>query len=138
MKKVMILLVVFCAFTVSAFAQQVAAPAVADKMKSTEGAAAQKPESWKSLLSLTPEQDTKMKEIGKAYKEKSDALKNDATLEKADRKAKMTELQATNDTDLKAVLGAEKFTKYMEIRKQRSDAKKAQQAAEKGTEKKEN
>ena len=70
-----------------------------------------------------------MKEISKSFKEKSDALKADASLEKSDRKAKMTELQASNDVNLKTVLSADQFAKYIEIKKQRAEAKKAQQAA---------
>lgn len=129
MKKVIILLAVFAALTVQSFAQNNAASA--DVKPKQEGSAPQKMESWKSLLALTPEQDAKMKEIGKAFREKSEALKNDATLDKAAKKAKSAELQALNETDLKAVLSADQFAKYMEIRKQRNDAKKAQQAAEK-------
>ena len=119
MKKVVILFAVLCAFAAPSFAQTAtptAATAEKEKMDNKQAMTAQKPESWKSLLALTPEQDAKMKEVNKAFKEKSDALKNDATLEKADKKAKMTELQASNETDLKAILSAEQFTKYIEIR----------------------
>ncbi len=136
MKKVFILLAVFCIIAVQSFGQQ-AAPA-ADKMQKPEGMAGQKFESWKSLLGLTDDQDAKMKEVGKVFKEKSDAIRNDAALEKADKKTKMTALQASNETDLKAILSADQFTKYMDIRKQRAEAKKAQQAGEKAVEKKDN
>ncbi len=134
MKKVTLILAIFCAISAQSFAQAptaATATATAEKMEKPVGAPAPKMESWKSLLGLTPEQDAKMKEIGKAYKEKNEAIKNDATLDKDAKKAKSKELQAANETELKAVLSAEQFTKYMEIKKQRSEAKKAQQAAEK-------
>ena len=125
MKKVIILFAVLTAFAVNSFAQTNTQAAV-DK----PAMAGQKPESWKTVLDLTKEQDMKMKEIGKAYKEKSDALKADASMDKKVKKEKMMELQAANDTDLKAVLSADQFAKYIEVKKQRNDLKKAQQAAE--------
>ena len=125
MKKVIILFAVLFAFTANSFAQtEVAAAPVKDKK---EGMAGKKPESWKTLLGLTPEQDAKMKEIGKANKEKSDAVKNDATLDKDQKKAKMAELRKANEADLKALLTADQLTKYTDIQKQRKEEAKARQ-----------
>jgi Spy/CpxP family protein refolding chaperone len=124
MKKVLILCVVLFAFITNSFAQAATAAAVAEKK---EGMAGQKRESWKILLGLTAEQDTKMKEIGKANKEKSDALKNDATLDKDQRKAKLTDLRRAYDADLKALLTADQLTKYTDIQKQRKEEAKAKQ-----------
>jgi periplasmic protein CpxP/Spy len=131
MKKVIILFAVLCAFTTNSFAQAAAAQAAApaqEKKDKAEGMAGQKRESWKTLLGLTPEQDAKMKEIGKANKEKSDAVKNDATLDKDQRKAKMAELRKANEADLKAALTADQFTKYNDIQKQRKEEAKAKQS----------
>lgn len=124
MKKVIVLFAVLTAFAVNSFAQG-NAQASAGK----PGVEAPKQESWKNVLGLTKEQDMKMKEIGKAYKEKSDALKADESMDKKAKKEKMTELQAANDTDMKALLGAEQFAKWNEVKKQRKEAQKAQQAA---------
>ena len=128
MKKVALMFAVIVAFTINTFAQadtQAAAGKV--KKEKPEGMASKKPESWKNLLGLTAEQDAKIKEIGKTNKEKTDALKNDATLDKAQRKAKSAELKQVNDDNLKAVLNADQFTKYTEIQKQRQAEKKAMQ-----------
>ncbi len=121
MKKVIVLFAVLTAFAVNSFAQT----NTAEKMAKPEAMAGQKPESWKTVLDLTKEQDTKMKEIGKAYKEKSDALKADESMDKKAKKEKMTELQASNDTDMKALLSADQFAKWNEVKKQRKEAQKA-------------
>ena len=125
MKKVIVLCAVLTAFAVNSFAQTNAP----EKKEKPEAMAGQKPESWKNVLGLTKEQDAKMKEIGKAYKEKSDALKADESLDKKAKKEKMTELQAANDTDMKALLSADQFAKWNEEKKRRKEAQKAQQAA---------
>jgi periplasmic protein CpxP/Spy len=125
MKKVLILCAVLFAITTNSFAQAAATTAVVAEKK--EGMAGQKRESWKNLLGLTAEQDAKMKEISKANKEKSDALKNDATADKEQKKAKMAELKKANEADLKAVLTADQFTKYNDIQKQRREEAKAKQ-----------
>jgi periplasmic protein CpxP/Spy len=133
MKKLVMLCAVVLAFTANAFAQEAAATAIPSDKK--EAVAGQKKESWKNLLGLTPEQDAKMKEIGKANKEKTEALKNDATMEKAARKAKSAELKQAYETDLKAVLTADQFAKYTEIQKQRKEEKEKAKQGEKAPEK---
>ena len=131
MKKVVMMCALALAFAVHAFAQ-VAEAIPTDKKEAVGG---QKRESWKNLLGLTPEQDAKMKEIGKANKEKTEALKNDATMDKADKKAKSAELKQANEADLKAVLSADQFTKYTEIQKQRKEEKDKAKQGEKASEK---
>ena len=125
MKKVIVLFAVLTAFSVNSFAQT---NATADKPATAM--AGQKPESWKIILGLTKEQDMKMKEIGKANKEKSDALKADESMDKKAKKEKMMELQAANDTEMKALLSADQFAKWNEEKKRRKEMQKAQQAAE--------
>ena len=131
MKKVIVMFVAMFAFTATFFAQadvQVAPMKEKKEQKAkVEGQAEGKKESWKSLLGLTAEQDAKMKEIGKTYKEKSEAIKNDATADKAQKKVKSAELKQANEVDLKTVLSAGQFTKYVEIQKQRQAEKKAMQ-----------
>jgi periplasmic protein CpxP/Spy len=125
MKKVVIMFVALFAFAATSFAQADVQAAPLKEKKGGEQAKAKveakKPESWKSLLGLTAEQDAKMKEIGKSYKEKGEALKNDATADKAQKKAKAAEYRLANEADLKAVFTAEQFTKYTEIQKQRKE-----------------
>ena len=133
MKKVIMTCAVVLAFAANAFAQ--VAEAVAIPAEKKEAMAGQKRESWKNLLGLTAEQDAKMKEIGKANKEKTEALKNDATLDKAQRKAKSAELKQANEADLKAVLTADQFTKYTDIQKQRKEEKDKAKQGEKAPEK---
>jgi periplasmic protein CpxP/Spy len=130
MKKVFIMFAVLFAFTANSFAQAEAAAPVKDKKEKKEkpeGMAGQKRESLKNLLGLTAEQDAKMKEINKSNKEKSDALKNDATLDKDKKKAQLADLRKAYEAGLKAVLTADQFTKYTDIQKQRKEEAKAKQ-----------
>ena len=131
MKKVTLMFAIMLAFVANSFAQADAKAAPA--MEKAEASAGQKRESWKTLLGLTPEQDAKMKAIGKAYKESTEALKNDATSDKDQKKAKLTDLRKANEADLKALLSADQFTKYGEIQKQRKEekAKQGEKAPEK-------
>jgi periplasmic protein CpxP/Spy len=126
MKKVIMMFAVMFAFIAHSFAQAEAAAAPVKEKK--EAMAGQKRESWKNLLALTADQDAKMKEIGKANKEKSDALKNDATLDKDQKKAKLADLRRAYDADLKALLTADQLTKYNDIQQQRKEEAKAKQA----------
>jgi Spy/CpxP family protein refolding chaperone len=128
MKKVTLMFAIMLAFVANSFAQ-----ADVKAAATMEVAAGQKRESWKNLLGLTPEQDAKMKAIGKAYKESTEALKNDATSDKDQKKAKLADLRKANEADLKALLSADQFTKYGEIQKQRKEekAKQGEKAPEK-------
>jgi Skp family chaperone for outer membrane proteins len=130
MKKVAFMFMIMLAFAANTYAQTAAAaaaPVVAE--------AAPKRESWKSLLGLTPDQDAKMKAIGKAYKENTDAVKNDATADKDQKKAKLADLKKANEADLKALLSAEQLTKYTDIQKQRKEEKDKAKQGEKPAEK---
>jgi periplasmic protein CpxP/Spy len=140
MKKVIIMFAAMFAFVATSFAQAEAQVApVKDKKAKTEAMVEAKkegkPESWKNLLGLTAEQDAKMKEIGKANKEKTEALKNDATADKAQKKAKSAELKQAYETDMKAVLSAEQYTKYTDIQKQRKEEREKAKQGEKAPEK---
>jgi periplasmic protein CpxP/Spy len=137
MKKVIILFAAMFAFAATSFAQ--AAPQAVTLETKKEGKPEAKkegkPESWKNLLGLTAEQDAKMKEVGKANKEKTEAVKNDATADKDQKKAKLAELKKANEADLKAVLSADQFTKYTEIQKQRKEERDKAKQGEKAPEK---
>lgn len=140
MKKVIIMFAAMFAFVATSFAQAEAQVApVKDKKAKTEAMVEakkeSKPESLKNLLGLTAEQDAKMKEIGKANKEKTEALKNDATADKAQKKAKSAELKQAYETDMKAVLSAEQYTKYTDIQKQRKEEREKAKQGEKAPEK---
>jgi periplasmic protein CpxP/Spy len=133
MKKVVIMFASMLAFAANSFAQTAAAAAPATEK--TEAAAVQKRESWKNLLGLTPDQDAKMKAIGKAYKENMEAVRNDATADKDQKKAKLADLKKANEADLKALMSADQFTKYTDIQKQRKEEKDKLKQAEKAAEK---
>jgi periplasmic protein CpxP/Spy len=133
MKKVTLMFALMLAFAANSFAQTAAAAAPATEK--TEATAGQKRESWKNLLGLTPDQDAKMKAIGKAYKENTEAVRNDATADKDQKKAKLADLKKANEADLKALMSADQFTKYTEIQKQRKEEKDKLKQAEKAPEK---
>jgi periplasmic protein CpxP/Spy len=133
MKKVVIMFASMLAFAANSFAQTAAA--VAPATEKTEAVAGQKRESWKNLLGLTPDQDAKMKAIGKAYKENTEAVRNDATADKDQKKAKLADLKKANEADLKALMSADQFTKYTDIQKQRKEEKDKLKQAEKAAEK---
>ena len=126
MKKVIILLVLAATFSVNSYAQT---DALTAKKPKTEAPVAQKQESWKNLLGLSKEQDMKMKEFGATYKEQSETLRADESLDKKVKQAKLKELQAANEANMKSFMTSEQFEKYLVIKKERADAKKAQQAA---------
>jgi hypothetical protein len=86
-------------------------------------------------LGLTPDQDAKMKAIGKAYKENTEAVRNDATADKDQKKAKLADLKKANEADLKALMSADQFAKYTDIQKQRKEEKDKLKQAEKAAEK---
>jgi hypothetical protein len=133
MKKVTLMFAFMLAFAANSFAQtDVKATPATEKL---EAAAGQKRESWKNLLGLTPDQDAKMKAIGKAYKENTEAVKNDATADKDQKKAKLADLKKANEADLKALMNADQFTKYTDIQKQRKEEKDKLKQAEKAAEK---
>jgi periplasmic protein CpxP/Spy len=130
MKKVALMFTIMLAFAANMVAQTAAVVA-----ETPVAAAAPKRESWKSLLGLTPEQDAKMKAIGKAYKENTEAVKNDATADKDQKKAKLADLKKANEADLKALMSADQFTKYTDIQKQRKEEKDKAKQGEKAAEK---
>jgi periplasmic protein CpxP/Spy len=133
MKKVTLMFAIMLAFAANSFAQAEAKAAPATEK--LEAAAGQKRESWKNLLGLTPEQDAKMKAIGKAYKENTEAVKNDAAADKDQKKAKLADLKKANEAELKALMNADQFAKYTDIQKQRKEEKDKLKQAEKAAEK---
>ncbi|CAN5407102.1 hypothetical protein BH09VER1_BH09VER1_09700 [soil metagenome] len=71
-----------------------------------------------TALSLTPEQSEKMKAIMDAQRPAMDALRNDQTLSREDRRAKMQELRKAVEPEIAAILTPEQKTKWEELRSQ--------------------
>lgn len=71
-----------------------------------------------TALSLTPEQSEKIKAIFEAQRPAMDAIRNDNSLSREDRRAKMQELRKTSEPEIEAVLTPEQKTKWEELRSQ--------------------
>lgn len=71
-----------------------------------------------TALSLTPEQSEKIKAIMEAQRPAMDAIRNDNTLSREDRRAKMQELRKTSEPEIQAILTPEQKTKWEELRSQ--------------------
>ena len=67
-------------------------------------------------LSLTAEQEAKWKDIGQQEKTAQDVLKNDASVAKEDKRAKMREINKSFGDQRRAVLTADQATKFDEMR----------------------
>jgi periplasmic protein CpxP/Spy len=119
MKKVAILCVFMCAFVANTFAQNdaVAAPLKTDIMSKADRKANKKQAA--KDLGLTADQKAKMKEIGQSLKGKMMAIKSDATLTKDQKKAQLGEVAKSHESEVKALLSPEQFTKWEAMKKER-------------------
>lgn len=115
------MLVVFIlAFVANNFAQNdaIAAPLTTVKTDKKGGKKMQKAA---KELDLTPEQKTKMKEIGQSFKGKMMAIKSDASLSKEQKRTQILEVMKSHEADLKALLSPEQFAKWQEMKAARRD-----------------
>ncbi|NJO84233.1 MAG: hypothetical protein HC828_16575 [Blastochloris sp.] len=78
-------------------------------------------EQMKTDLGLSDEQVTKIKAIMEEEKGSFKALRDDTTLSKEDKKAKMMELRKSQGDKIKAVLTPEQQVKFEEKMKERGD-----------------
>ena len=108
----------------SAIAQN-AEPAKADQTARQEAADWEK--KVKDDLKLTDEQSVKYDAINKEYKEKMDAVMNDASLAKDVQKEKKMSLKKEKQAKLNEFLSAEQQAKYIEMmeKKKKMPAKSA-------------
>ncbi len=71
-----------------------------------------------TALSLTPDQSEKIKAIMETQRPAVDAIRNDNSLSREDRRAKLQELRKTTDPQIEAILTPEQKTKWEELRAQ--------------------
>ena len=67
-------------------------------------------------LGLSAEQEAKWKEIGQQERNAIDPIRNDASLSKEDRRAKMMEVNKTYAEQRRALLNADQQKKFDELR----------------------
>ena len=144
MKKVIVLFVAILAFAANSFAQDASQtqPLKSDKSEKVgkhRGGKGKRADGMKmnKELNLTADQSKHMKDIGNTYKGKMQALRTDNSLSKEQKKAQMTEIKKSHDTEVKGVLNTEQYTKMTNMKKQRHDKMKAHKSEHKGKAKKE-
>ena len=71
-------------------------------------------------LGLSPDQQERMNKIRADYRTQFEALRNDNSLSKEDKKAKMHELMKKQQEEMKTVLTKEQVEKMKSLRKERS------------------
>jgi Spy/CpxP family protein refolding chaperone len=81
---------------------------------------------FREELNLTPEQDTKMKEIHRTYATQKRQVTDDKTLTEEARKAKIKILKEERRTQLKAILTPEQFEKLKDEKEERHEERKHQ------------
>ena len=113
MKKLMLLMIGSAILATSAVAQNADQPVKADQ--TAKQAAADWEKKVKDDLKLTDEQSVKYDAINKEYKEKMDAVMNDASLTKDVQKEKKMALKKEKQAKLMEFLSAEQQAKYNEM-----------------------
>ena len=68
-------------------------------------------------LGLTDDQKPKVEAVMKDQREKMTALRDDTALSQEDRQAKAKEIMAATDVKMKAILTADQYAKWEQIRK---------------------
>jgi periplasmic protein CpxP/Spy len=138
MKKLAIVFAFMFALVANTFAQADATPAPLKSEKESKadrkaGKSERKAKMKKAGddLGLTSDQKAKMKELGQSLKGKMKAIKTDASLSKDQKKAQIGEVAKSHETELKAIMTPEQFTKYTEMKKARK-ANKGQKQGRKG------
>jgi periplasmic protein CpxP/Spy len=119
MKKVVILMAFMFALVANTFAQN---DAVAAPLKSEISSKSERKAKMKMAgkeLGLTADQKAKMKEVGQSLKGKMMAIKSDATLTKDQKKTQIGEVAKSHETEIKAILSPEQFTKWEAMKKER-------------------
>jgi hypothetical protein len=128
MKNVILAFSAMLAFATASFAQNAApapAPAPVKEMKGKG-----KPAAAANALGLSAEQETSFKALNKAHQAAVAAVQKDKALAADAKKAKVEELKAKYEADVKGVMNDEQYTKWLAKRAGRAEAK-AEQKAEK-------
>jgi Spy/CpxP family protein refolding chaperone len=113
MKELMLFMIGSAIFATSAVAQNADQPVKTDQ--NAKQAAADWEKKVKDDLKLTDEQTVKYDAISKEYKEKMDAVMNDASLTKDVQKEKKMALKKEKQAKLMEFLSAEQQAKYNEM-----------------------
>ena len=74
----------------------------------------------KEKLALSPEQETKFKEISLKYSEKSKSIKN-SDIDKSVKRKEMIQLKSEKNEEIKAFLSETQFKTYLELQKEKRD-----------------
>ncbi len=74
----------------------------------------------KEKLALSPEQETKFKEISLKYSEKFKSIKNSDKDKSVNRK-EMKQLKSEKDSEMKAFLSESQFITYIKLQEERKD-----------------
>jgi metal-dependent amidase/aminoacylase/carboxypeptidase family protein len=128
MKNVILAFSAMLAFATASIAQN-AAPAPAP-VKEMKGKGQAKPGAAANALGLSAEQETSFKALNKAHQEAVVAVGKDKATAADAKKAKIAELKAKYEADVKGVMNDEQYTKWMAKRAGRAEAK-AEAKAEK-------
>ena len=124
MKNVILAFAAMFAFATTSFAQDAApAPAATPATKEVKGKMKAKPAAAANGLGLSAEQDASFKALNKAHQAAVGAAKGD--------KAKIDELKAKYEADVKGVMNEEQYTKWLAKRAGRAEAKAAHKAEKK-------
>ena len=96
----------------------------AEKKQNHEAKSAEKMEKMKANLGLSDDQANSMKAFNESFKNQRNAIKNDASLTKEQKKEKMKALKAQRKEQRKSVLTDEQEAKMKELKKNKKIKKK--------------
>ncbi len=119
MKKLSLLVAMILAIFTASFAQTATQtqPVPADKpeWKKGEGHNGHRGEGLKKKLGLTDDQAAKLKALHASHKSKTQAIRENTSLTKDQRKAQMAEVKAAQDQEIKGILTADQYTQYTQM-----------------------
>jgi hypothetical protein len=129
MKNLILVFSAMLAFATASIAQNAAPAPAAPPAKEAKGKGHAKPAA--NGFGLSAEQDASFKALNKAHQDAMVAVQKDKALAADARKAKVEELKAKYEADVKGVMNEEQYTKWMAKRAGRAEAK-AEKKANKG------
>lgn len=131
MKKIVLMFTVFFAFTAMALAQTDAQPAPSADIKKEK----RKGKGYDKIaqdLNLSADQKVKMKEIKVSFKGKMQAIRTDKALTKEQKKAQVKDMYAAHEAEIKALLSADQYAKWSEVKAQHKAHGKGKHKEKKG------
>ncbi len=117
MKKVSLLFAIMFAIFTASVAQTAtqSQPVPADRTMAEAGHGGHRGEGLKKKLGLTDDQAAKIKALHESQKAKHQAIRDNASLTKDQRKAQMAELRAAQDQEIKGILTPAQYTQYTQM-----------------------